>query len=965
MKLKRSFLSGAKFTLTYILALLFVLNPVTALATDEPKIIDSDTYEAMFKLGVSNVEFFYAAFQPPPAAQVSNADIKVSLESVADSYKHTVTTKRGAVGLLNNTIDVALAGTDFASGGTAFVATVPIRWAKSIGVEKLIGEIDKEAVGVFAKNIDQIKTHTGLEYEQLQALPPEQIALKADSIPEIHALKTKLRGEGLAEEVVDKFVIDTVTNVQKATLMQVAQNTSDINALGKGLENATRAMAKYFKENNARLDNLTGRIDEVEADLRQAAIDIDNLKEVSKHNTQQINLIGDVLFSSADPSHKLVMLNNGYLDKRLPTESIEGIKRSLETEVKKRELLGKMNEVVSDFNKIGTIVNNLGIDAPELNEAINVANSVAGAISSFATGDYLGAIAGITGLFGSKTDANAERHKQLMNYLKQQFAEVNRKLDQIIEGQQRIMEGIVELSKQMAAYDRALHQRLDRIEDKIDSLENKTYTLLYANMGNCSETYKVIRQDIGIVDSTRLAALRRINPANAGRVIDCGEYMRSLFNSAFNPDIPALQSLALTNSAAAGTPAPYRYKPEDVETYYQQTDVKNFLDNYYKKVEAFVLSRSTKAGWSVPHLLAALSLPSVNTKGLKTKMAFFDEASNACDSKSKLSDPMIALVCGENNRLRLPVVSGAGLEARARDNGLRVLRTPALYDAVNSLSEWSLFYAPIYDVTDFENRTISSDYFAMLKEPSYRPEGKGLLQGAARINSAALAQMNMVQGDITAKFIFDLLWDPSTKTFLPESQLTSDEQKQALAILKLDNPHILRNVLMLAMDSSAKMNGPGVKHAYKNALDSAHTYSVDAFAAFKPIFGTSIKFKNRWLPTRDDANEADRAKCNAADSTQKPPEVMKSENGEVLPIQPCSSVPLAIIYDMVAPLPTSEEFNDREFSYPNSLLQMVNYRDRLATRLADYDFLEWAVKDSPDKNAARKKLVNALMSSTK
>ncbi|MFZ1702582.1 MAG: hypothetical protein WBO10_03090 [Pyrinomonadaceae bacterium] len=937
--------------LIYLLITLTLLQPISTSAQSTPKTIDKDTYESLFKLGVANAEFFYLAFQTPPTVKVTSADMKVALQSAADAYKHSVESKRGAIGLLDTTAEVLLTGTDFASGGSTFVATVPIRWAKGLAIDGMINEIDRQATNLFAKNLDKIKTYTGMEYEALQKLTPEQKILQADKIPEIFALKSKLRGEGLATEVVDKLVVDTITSVQKATLKDIAQNSQDISNLGNGLESVTRAMAKYVKENNERLDDITTRLGNVEQGLKQAQEDIDDLKQKSANNTQQIRLIGDVLFSKADPQDRLTMLNGDYFKGRLSEDILKQMKTSLEAEIQKKEMIGKMNSLVSDFNHIGTIAGNLGIQIDGLDEAISIANVASSAIGAFATGNYLGAIAGVSGLFGKKVDANAKRHEQMMKYLQQQFAEVNRKLDQIIEGQQKIIEGIVELSKQMAEYDKALHQRLTRIEDKIDSLQNMTYSLLYMKMGDCSATYEFIREEIDILDSTRLRDLRKIDDYNAGRVFQCGEYLRSLYDSSFNPSVPSLESLALTNSSAPGTPASFKLPKEEVDKYYKDTAVQSFVKDYYRKTEYFVINRSKTLGWTASNLLGALTMPSGSVRGMNRKMAAFTPEGRACDAKSRLSDSLLKLTCDLNSRLDLPVSSSGGIENKANTNALRILDTPALYDATNNLAEWSLFFAPIYDVMEFSpGKKITDDYYRLIKKPSYRPSGKPLLQGAAKINAVALAQMNMIQGDFTAKLIFDLLWDKDKRKFLDDGEIISTEQMAAKEILSLQNPYLLRNVLMLALDSSSNVTGP---YAYRQALETSETYTIDPFSGMRAVFGTGFSYRNLWEPIADTPSEDLKKACATATETQAKPK------------DRCSPIPTINLYGVDVPLPSVNEFVSREFIYPGSLKQMIENRDRLAARLAEYDFIEFAVKESVNKAEARTRIVDALLISTK
>jgi len=937
-------------------ALCFVIaSPSATLAVPDTKTIDKDTYESLFKLGVSNASFFYEQFHPTTDETITDNEVRRSLIDVSNAYRKSVNNGRGATGLLSSTLDVALAFTDYGSGGTAFVATVPIRWVKNKGIDYLNAEIEKEAAGFFAKNLNQIQTQTGLTYEKLREQArqsPKQAIETINGITQFQEVKNGLKGEPLAQGALENAIVDMLVSTERVTLEKTLENTQDISSLGKRLDKVTLGLTKYVSENNARVSDLNIRLGEAEKAISKANRDIESLREATSNNTQQLQAVSAVLFSRSSPQDQLVLLNGGYLKGVLADPERNKLVSAVEAQAKKQELLGKMNAVVADFNKIGQVAQNLNIDAPELFEAINVANQVSGIISDVAGGDYLGAVVGLTGIFGKRVDPAAERHKQLMEYLGKQFEEVNEKLKQILESQQKIMEGIFQLSKQMAEYDKALHQRLDRIEDKIDTNHDLAFTLLYLPMGDCQATVNDIRDNLGINDTTRVGDLRKIDPLTASRVRICGEYMRTLFNSAFNPAIPGLESMALRYSAAPESLPRFKVPDSEKEKYYQQTELRTFLDSYYKPANVFITERAKTKGWKFPNLLTALAIPSKNIPGLTKKLDYLSQVTPSCDSKTVISDPLIAAICPRPDRFKLPEHSSIGDENTAIAKAEKLLGNPLLYDATDKLAEWALFYAPIYDVMDFERTIIEPDYDVMLKKANYRPQGKALLVGAQQVNAISLAQMNLLYGDIMAKWVFDLIWDSGSKRFLADSELTSDPQKKAKALFKLENPFLLRNVLMLALNDSSKVTESGQKLAYAFALQWSITSKVTPYDGLKSVFGENLQFKNNWIPAAMPADEAQRAACQTAT------EVDGQGKG-------CVPIPSVMIYDIPISLPSPDEFAGREFYYPNALRRMIATRDQLATRLADYNFIEAAVSNSANKAADRKRIITALISATK
>jgi hypothetical protein len=79
------------------------------------------------------------------------------------------------------------------------------------------------------------------------------------------------------------------------------------------------------------------------------------------------------------------------------------------------------------------IAKNLGLSDDTV-KVLQGAQIVATSIAQFGNGNYLGGIATLTSLVGlGAPDAEAERYAAMMEYLQQQFAAINKKLDHIID----------------------------------------------------------------------------------------------------------------------------------------------------------------------------------------------------------------------------------------------------------------------------------------------------------------------------------------------------------------------------------------------------------------------------------------------------------------------------------------------------------------------------------------------------
>jgi hypothetical protein len=89
----------------------------------------------------------------------------------------------------------------------------------------------------------------------------------------------------------------------------------------------------------------------------------------------------------------------------------------------------------------------------------------------------------------------------------------------------------------------------------------------------------------------------------------------------------------------------------------------------------------------------------------------------------------------------------------------------------------------------------------------------------------AVAQQVLLHGDLTAEFVLDRAWDAQANLPRQEASDTQPLDRDAIRLLRNNhNPWLARNVLMLVLDRSLRMNGPG--------LDPSQPYAT----AIAPFF---------------------------------------------------------------------------------------------------------------------------------
>ena len=212
-----------------------------------------------------------------------------------------------------------------------------------------------------------------------------------------------------------------------------------------------------------------------------------------------------------------------------------------------------------------------------------------------------------------------------------------------------------------------------------------------------------------------------------------------------------------------------------------------------------------------------------------------------------------------------------------------------------------------------------------------------LLAPTLKTTQLAIAQANMLHGDLTAQLVFDQLWDPTTKRFwdLEKDIKTMPMRLKAYSLVKA-NPFISKNVLMLALDASSKYNGTGQEINYGGAMALMRNTREAPSSWLDELFGNSVRFGNLWKPIDGSA------KC--------------GELSEELRQKQCFVVPHAFIGEHPVPLPSANDFVNRRFDYPPILYKLIDTRDKIASRIAHFSIF----RDSAQPELNAEQLIESL-----
>ena len=677
------------------------------------------------------------------------------------------------------------------------------------------------------------------------------------------------------------------------------------------------------------------------------------------------------------------MLKAGYLKDTLDSGQLDHLKTVIAGEQKKEQLVSDIGRMVSTFNSIGQIAKNLGVGG-DLVPALSMASNMGGIVSNVVSGNYLGAIVSVTGLFGGGApDPEPARHAQLMAYLEKRFDQMDKQLTEIIQGQRKIIEILGKLSEQMALYDAALHDRLDRMEFKLDTIQDTARNILFSPLVDCDTVMGNIKKGTGLKNGhqftiSNLKDAKKVADAASFESIDkCVTYLQGLYKHAFDPNKLELESLAFRlfkNTAASITNQMNDQKKE----FYAKTNVQNYY-NLYKLSQEFVLPSSISVGAPSPnnaHSLSLLSMPAHSTSSFEQKLRNWESApSSNCSKDTKLGEVLVGLLCTRPesslraSRLTLPQVANRDDERYASDHAGKILGAPLTQDPIPYLADLSLFFAPVYDLLDLSSSKVMTTLDEIVANAGDEAKGTRLLPGALQVVTVGVAQLNLLHGDLTSKLIFDLLWkkdilkdckptvtEPCTERFYtvdelskPLSALPDDVSKtlakrrnQAYELLKYNNLYLQRNVLMYALTRTCLLKGDGQHLAYQYGLDALNKTSIDPEGQLASIFDRGIHFSTVWEPSKAPAIEKGCAEKNE-----------KKEG--------CIGTPVAQFLNLTVPLPTKEEFRDRELIYPPLMRQLLAVQNKIERRLAEYSVLDWATRNEAEPEKTKALLMQSLL----
>ena len=715
-------------------------------------------------------------------------------------------------------------------------------------------------------------------------------------------------------------------------------NAVDIAQLDKGFSEFSNFVDQEFKKANARFDDHEIRLVDLEADVENWEIAVGEMQSQIGQLGRNQDLIADFAFARMSPSERVSALEAGLLDRRIrcPTNATAGcdsdaIRASMiarySKEAEIQETLKALGGIVKDANTALKIAGDLGLDVPEeIGVAVNVATAAFNAFASFSTGNFLDGISAITGLFGGKKDPVAERHKQMMEYLRKNFEIINKRLDALREGQERIMEGFVQVSEQIHALHIDMDARFRALDFRIDLVDQRLRQLIWKDWASCNTVADFARfpsNDIRLSYVDRqtlffdsLRARVAVLNADEGAVRSCMRVLNDGLGATISPDgwsrfgafvdlergllnLTPEQVYRLEQTGADWSRLERSIKDGEAVDY--RPLLPKFIDEIVKPSSTIVRAWAEREVIDDKTLLYLLAGASQTVNDLNQLLGIvFPEALDTagwtfqCDP----DDPRFLLIGGA-------ICRTDEVDALVDAHLASALDTEALIE----VSEWTVISGQILDLYDGADDSFARSF----------PEVEGIVAGGAGqriirtpmpLMTLGVAYENRLHGGLTAWIIAQDI----------QQGTTGIEHQKILTA----NPYLAENVAMILLQESREertgvplAEAPGVLLENRHAQAILHTRTDDAFyfGPFHALYGDDKTFE--------------------LDIHGRPAMVLDVNGANI-----------------ALPLPGPKQLNEGRFILPVSYSDLLAARERVVERVIDYDMgvdadLVWTLE--PDR----------------
>ncbi len=954
-RLRKRLSSWRKWTkqcIAIILVMIFVRPPV-AMAADRTEIATS-----ALEFGGSIGKLLWVAVEDHSGVKQAEADQYTKLASqireqidvgrassslVRANFKVVGTTLAYAAAVDPEPVSKAVSG--FAAWGAK-------KTGDALG-QLVIDKSQEQARAILAQGLK----NSGLSEAQLKKMTASELRSQvADLKVGGQTLREVLKDDPDSLSMLQAHATDIATHIGVEALARSEGTAADVKTIQQDLANTNKTIADYQDEVKKHLVNIDSRISGLEDATRIANQKLNELKTQVQGQSKAIQTLAQISYSGWTTAQKIQGVKSGVFSD-LNDDQKKALLESLRAEKAREEAVAGIQQAARDFGNLAAIASHIGL-SKELVTGLQGAQNIATGIAQFATGDALGGLASITSLVGlGAGDAAAERHAAMMKYLEGKFAEVNKKLDEIIKLQVETLKAVAALAKEQRQFRQEVLGQLDRIENIVLGNQKLLQAILLSQWEKCHALINgplnggPLNGQFNIL--TRDALVRVIGNPNIGDYSSaCYSKMASFLDASVKPAKWSGQIIdadSFPSDSIAAEPALQKswsaFQAQRISAYTSARD--------------FVLDALPEAANTPAPQLARFSQPVVDI--------YFANQLDSAMAKEEIRQRFVSFKCNEadvvspalRELLCFGVADGtasAPLSSRWQD----VLSASLIGPYSTGLIDTGIALATISDFARKNDHNafvfVKPKTIANFSRDGATPEiraaleqhkGAALLEQLRWLAEAYVLQQSITYGDYTAQLVEKALYDPSTRSLNTDPKFaTKSSQQKALSAMRA-NPLLARNVVMLAMrhaitdgladTAKAEKLTPREKAEKLLYRQSYYARALHDFSGPQACDGSPFpreklaelfpNWRFEYWVTSDQQKDNAYSKCPnefKPDPDSPPPQLAARGSGV--------GVVLADFYVLV---PSPLELSTGAFEQSDSLRLALFYRDRLSQAIID------------------------------
>jgi hypothetical protein len=875
-----------------------------------------------------------------------------------DQYQDKVRASVYPADRLHETLSVAIIAGQVGVSSTV-AGVVPAAAVASIahyGNDKmrryLIDDGTAKAAAFLGQGVASMTVANAKKFEALLAANQFGEAAKflEQSTGQLSAMKRALGDDPHALAMLDGAVQSVMAKGSMAAIKVSGQAYSKADDVEKKLIEHLGVVSGFTQQAAAKFQDLNASVQELSSELAVVNERVGGLEAAQETTALQVQAIQDVLFVQQPPRAKLALLESGAM-RELTEDQRADLKRVLNTQIRQQEVQQNAQRIVSYASDMSTVLSNLGVQDPGLSQAVEYGNVATTALTQAFGGNYLGALASVSGLFASpKPDPMQMQFERVFAEL----SKIDKKLDEVIALQKETLRAIETLSVQLAEVERRISHRFDRIDFEIARLNAKVEHAIWNWVAGCQSAWQARDGDDDKYDESAgrfrsYKAMESYTNSYGDRAYDCQKALTKLYSGMRDQSFVGNPIAMILVKEEAGKISDV---PDEVENeQYGRSALERYITDLHTPSfdylrTSWALLQNQYPGWgNLANAYAMLATPSQSATELKLRMEFpskseKSEVRKACWAENSIiGTRMKVYLCTDGDRYT--PADHRNNDPLALKLATQFLSTPVIRDQVGRLTRYANLVAGPSDIAvggsapgaRSLNRIVTDNRASL---------GREIISGALMVSDVSIAQQAMIYGDLNAWFIFQRLWDPQAKRF--RAAASSEAERPLFETAKKllsngNNPWLQRNVLMLILQSAEKPCASGSvvvecknrEMLYRLGYEKLLVMSGEgASATLATPTPEQITAAESWLQGLFDIHSD--FKIETSDTVKGVP------------------VPRRLIFNLdgyALPMPDPNAWKDKRLDYPPMMRERLDDRIVLAQRFADYtvfDGMDQAVK---------------------